>query len=310
MKSSVYFFGYNINNYFHFIFDALPHLLYYRESGAEKILVFEKSPPRYFWEALSILGIDKKEVTLHSVDQKYKEIFIARPLSYGRTAGSRPSPDLYTFFEGMVKKICPQKPIKTNKIYVSRRSHLHKDTSNIGTDYTTRRKLINEDEVVSFVRKCGYEEIFTEKLKLPEVINIFLSAKDIVGPFGGGLTNCIFSQQQFNLKIIHHPTRWTGNPRFKHCFKKNCNLTNIYGSKLEEHGPIPRYTRILHKDRIGEVQDSNEDTALVQLQDKFSFSFSKETKPQITIRIKDIAILDRGINSPWHIDIERLKSFF
>ncbi len=257
-----------------------------------------------------MLNIDKKEVAFHSVAQKYKKIFISKPLSYGKTVGSRPSADLYTFFDEMVKKIWTPKPIKTNKIYVSRRSHLHKDTSNIGTDYTARRRLTNEDEVVSFVQKCGYEEIFTENLKLSEVINIFLLAKDIVAPFGGGLTNCIFSQQQFNLKIIHHPTRWAGNPRFKHCFRKNCNLTNIYGSKLEGHGPIPRYTRVSHKDRIGEVQDSNEDMALVQFQDKFSFSFSKEDKSQITIPIKDVTILDKGINSPWYIDIERLKRFF
>ena len=40
-------------------------------------------------------------------------------------------------------------------IYISRRTWLNSDKSNIGTDYTSRRKMINENELVEQLKVGG-----------------------------------------------------------------------------------------------------------------------------------------------------------
>ena len=92
------------------------------------------------------------------------------------------------------------------KIYISRRTWLNGDTSNIGTNYTERRKCVNEDEVAQMFIDQGFKEIFCENLTMEEKIGMFRSAKYVAGPIGGGMCNVIFSPPETKVLSINSPT--------------------------------------------------------------------------------------------------------
>ena len=65
------------------------------------------------------------------------------------------------------------------KIYISRRTWLHNDTSNIGTNYTERRRGVNEDQVARLFSMHDSTEVFCENLTMSEKIGMFRNAKYI-----------------------------------------------------------------------------------------------------------------------------------
>jgi capsular polysaccharide biosynthesis protein len=66
------------------------------------------------------------------------------------------------------------------RIYVSRRD-------------TPKRRLVNEEELFSELRKLGFSRIVPGEMSVPEQITAFANASVIVGPHGAGLTNLIFA---------------------------------------------------------------------------------------------------------------------
>ena len=91
------------------------------------------------------------------------------------------------------------------RIYISRRTWMHNDKSNLGTDYTQRRKMLNEDYLVHSLTTCGFEEIFCENLSMMEKIQLFREADTIVGAIGGGMCNLLFSPPTTNVICIVSP---------------------------------------------------------------------------------------------------------
>ena len=101
------------------------------------------------------------------------------------------------------------------KIYISRRTWLHNDTSNIGTNYTERRRCVNEDQVARLFSMHGFTEVFCENLTMSEKIGMFRNAKYIAGPIGGGMCNVIFSPPETRVLSINSPTFFDVNYRFR-----------------------------------------------------------------------------------------------
>jgi capsular polysaccharide biosynthesis protein len=66
------------------------------------------------------------------------------------------------------------------RIYVSRRD-------------TPKRRLVNEEELFSELRKLGFSRIVPGEMSVPEQVSAFSNASVIVGPHGAGLTNIMFS---------------------------------------------------------------------------------------------------------------------
>lgn len=304
----VYFFGYNLNNYFHFIFDALPHLYFFKKSKAKKILLFSKDPPRYFWEALNLLGLNQDDVIYHDQCNSYSDVFVCSPMSYGCDFDDPPPHQefIYNFYDSFIDHCDDSTQLRS--IYISRRSWVHNQYNNIGTDYTSKRKLVNENDVVSLLKSLGYVEVFTELLTINEVICMFRSAKNICSPLGGGLTNLIFGSENLrNLNIIHHPTKYQGNPRFKYCFR-NCSLNDIDCSSFVDKNIPTRYTRVSYNGILGEVTNNDGFNLKVSLQASKNFSFNDGAHgKKIVGKISDFEILDKGVNSPWEVNLSKLE---
>jgi capsular polysaccharide biosynthesis protein len=81
------------------------------------------------------------------------------------------------------------------RIYITRRKAI-------------KRKVVNEEAVVSYLRQYGFEEVALEELHFCEQINLFRSAEVVVSMHGAGLANIIFMEPA--SIVIEIPEKATG----------------------------------------------------------------------------------------------------
>lgn len=108
-----------------------------------------------------------------------------------------------------------------DRLYLNRRKALH-------------RRVVNEDEVIEFLARFGFENIELESLSVREQAMMLARAKVIVAPHGGGLTNLVFCEPGTKVIEIFSPRYALG------CYRTiahHMNLDYYYlqGSTLEEY---------------------------------------------------------------------------
>ena len=218
-NTDVYYFVYNMANYYHFIYDTLPYLYAYFEEKERfpnlKLLV---SPPEgktdlypFVWDTLALLGITRDDVVFLNDRARYKMVVVGASLTHNGLSNTPPHKGVFEVINRM--KGDYKGP---EKIYVSRRSWLHNNTDNIGTNMTEARRCVNEDEVAELFESYGFEEVFCELLTMKEKIGMFSCAKYIAGPIGGGMVNTIFSPPETQVLSINSPTFFDINTRFEY----------------------------------------------------------------------------------------------
>lgn len=309
----VFFFIYNIDNYFHFLYDTLPYLLSYeniRQKIPQTKLLMQKSALQaypFVQELLSMMGIDTRlDIKIVEEGIVYSKIWVSDSYTHGNHQNDPPHSCIYELYDRLRRSVSKQDKETPKKIYVSRRSWVHGDMSNMGTNYTARRSLVNEDEVVSFLSSREYKEVFTEKMTMVEKINMFSSATHIVGAIGGGLSNCLFSSGS-NLLALVSPAFLEVNGRFIHSFKR-VNSEYFKDTCHVEKGTFKRYMRVCSGELIGEIEEVYEDSLLLYYSKERVAGWNSEMKYDRIILEKDkCRPLDSGLNSPWMADIDKLK---
>ena len=225
-KLPVFYFIYNSANYFHFLYDTLPYLVnfFYLKKKNPKIKLLV-SPPikekkfyKFVLESLKLLKINTNDLIYASDKVLYRQLYIGSSLTHDGLSNYPPHKKIYKIINILKSK---STKIENNfdRIYISRRTWLNPKSKNIGTDYTTRRKFVNEDEVYNLFKKRGFKEIFCENLSMIQKINLFKSAKFIAGPIGGGMANVIFSSKKAKVISINSPGFFDVNFRFKYCME-------------------------------------------------------------------------------------------
>lgn len=63
----------------------------------------------------------------------------------------------------------------------------------------SKRKIVNENEIIKMLEKYNYNIIYCENLTFEQQIKIFSNAKNIIAPQGAGLTNLFWSQKGINI---------------------------------------------------------------------------------------------------------------
>ena len=297
----VFFFCYNFENYYHFLYDTLPYIVHYRELKKSipnlKILVGAKKFYNFNLEMFDILGLNDDLIYI-SPSVMYSTIHVGLSLTKGNDP---PDPRIYHLFK--TEKTLNNLP---KKIYISRRSHIHGDLSNMGTDYTSRRRLVNEDALVEYLASQGYVEIFCERMTMIEKINLFSNATDIVGCIGGGMANLLFSRPETNVWCIVSPEFLNINYRFRFCME-HTNIRYITDT-VPYNDSLTLYTRVVTPDgRIGEIINikyeiniSNNDVA----------GFSREAIfEQGIFSAEELVILDKGLNSPYVLNLDKKDEY-
>lgn len=309
----VFFFIYNVENYFHFIYDTLSYLISFqilqkRYPNIKLLTQYPQHKSEHYKFVLEFFELLDIEFIIADTKTLYKTIFVSTSYTHDIDSNLPPREELYEFYRQITDKI--KTNIKTpEKIYISRRTWINNDHSNIGTNYTTRRKLENENELVKLLTINGYTEVFTENLSTIEKIIYFKNAKYIIGAIGGGIANVLFSPKSTKLITIVSPTFLDINKRFIYSLN---NINTVYFNDCihTDKGKYKKYIRVKADNLIGEIIENKEDGVIISYTDNFVSGWNMEQKyNQTFIKYNQIKLLDNGLNSPWKINLETFIKF-
>jgi hypothetical protein len=324
---NMFFFIYNTDNYYHFIYDTVPILISFfhlkkKYTDMKLLMNYPNSNMQHFYkfiiETLEILGLENS-IEIVSPDTIYKNLFVSTSYTHDLDSNAPPHSKIFDIYKYMINNIfskIPQNEIEyfkkslPKKIYISRRTWLHNDTSNIGTNYTTRRKMTNEDILVNLLKSKGYTEIFTENMSMKDKILMFNNAESVIGAIGGGISNVVFSKKECKLIALVSPYFLDINNRFK--YSLDCVNTNYFMNCYNtEKGEFKKYMRVKYKELpiIGEIEEINGDLLSIKCTDGSNTGWNSESKYELLHILKnDVEPLDNGLNSPWYVDLDNLDN--
>jgi len=313
----LFFFIYNTDNYFHFLYDSLPYLISYlilkkQFPNIKLLMQYPNEQKKDFYpfiiEFLEIVNIMKNDIILVDDYTEYKEIYVSTSYTHDFDSNLPPRKEIYDFYQNIVsivKNKYNANIITPQKIYVSRRTWLHNDYSNIGTNYTMRRRIVNEDELVEKLLLQGFVEVFTENLSTTEKILYFANATDVVGAIGGGISNVLFSPNTTKLEAIVSPTFLDVNRRFK--YSLDCvNVCYNMNTEHVEKTDFKMYMRVKSIDGkiVGEIEKIYDNKLLVSYTDGSNTGWNAQCEyKEIELTMNDVIKMDEGLNSPYKINL-------
>jgi capsular polysaccharide biosynthesis protein len=349
-EEPVFFFVYNTDNYFHFLYDTLPYLISFIKLKASvpnlKLLMQYPNEQKqtlypFVTEFLEILNI---EYIILDSETMYNTVYISNSYTHDIDSNLPPRQEIYEFYQNIAqtvtkgtessrldtfakrtlfssgsvegkggnhmsslwedRKVASESEWLTTppKIYVSRRTWVHNDKSNIGTDYTTRRVLVNETELVNALARDGYVEVFTEKLSTVEKIAYFANATHVAGAIGGGISNVLFSPKHIKLIAYVSPTFLEVNKRFKY----SLDCVDVYYNTSGMHTELSDFKtnmRVKTIDGIvGEIIKVELNTVTIAYTTVPVAGWNSQNDYKvITTNISNVVKIDNGLNSPWII---------
>ena len=336
IEESVFFFIYNFDNYYHFLYDTLPYLFTYLELKKTipelKLLVNypNKNKKDFYKFNIEFLEkiIDLNDMIIHNDNNMYNQIYISTSLTHGGYSNNPPRKEIYQIYN-IIKNNIDYKNINEKyinldrnlsnnikKIYISRRTWINNDNSNIGTDYTSRRKMMNEDELVEKLNNNGFNEIFSENLNIDEKIYLFSNSDIIIGSIGGGLANLLFSNNNTKSIVIATPFFLDINYRFKYSME-HTNIKYIYDvNTYLEDNKIPLFCRVniideksKYYQKYGEISQYNKDNNkyLVNISNNDVAGFNNSIQfDNDWFNENELRLLDNGLNSPYIVNINKI----
>ena len=326
-NSPVFFFIYNVENYYHFIYDSLPYLYFYlklRKSDPSIKLLIQTHSASYkecfpfVMETLALLHITKEDLVFIDGDGEtiYEKVYISSSLTHQDKSNEPPNKQIFSIYKQCIDNCIiteSETVAPIEKMYVSRRSYLHNNTSNIGTNYTQRRVLKEETELVEYLSTFGFKEVFPECWTMKEKIYYFYHAKFIVGLIGGGMCNLLFSPSTTKSIVIVSPYFMDINNRFKYSME-HTQIKYITDTKVEylhPQYPYAKFQRVKilkgeHKGKYAEIIDvDNEQEITCMLGSETSVSVMCSSNYTI-VNSKDCELIDKGLNSPFSIDMSSI----
>ena len=194
------------NNYAHFLFDIIPKIkLFSLAINIKKIDYFYFSKlNKYQKDMFRIVGINKKKI-IDSNKYRHlqcKKIYgVSHPNYFRGTFSYAQSlmPSWIVYY--LKKKFLKHKKLtyKFKKIFIDRSDSKLKHC-----------KLINNNEIKLYLKAKGFKILKLSNLDFKDQINIFNTAKVIIGPHGAGFANLVFcknSTKVIELKPKNHPNR-------------------------------------------------------------------------------------------------------
>ena len=330
ITDEVFFFIYNFDNYYHFIYDTLPYLYTYlvlKESNPTiKLLINypnkDKNSLYKFNEEFLYKIVSKDDIIIHASKNIYKNMYVSTSLTHGGFSNKPPRKEIYQIYEIIKNNInydnineIYKKP-EFKRFYISRRTWLNEDRTNIGTDYTSRRKMINENDLVNELDKKCFREVFTENLNTDEKLYLFSNADLIVGSIGGGMANLLFSKPSTKSYIIVSPFFLDINYRFKYSMENTIFHyfydTSVYIQDIKQK--IPLYCRVqiinkdsIHYNKIGEIVCYFNGKYEIALSNNDVAGFNNNNIfLNIIFLENEFKLLDYGLNSPYMFNYDKM----
>lgn len=181
-------------NYYHWLFEALPRLDYLRRAGfgiaaVDQFLINEKSLP-FHHQTLELLHIPvSKRVHCSRRRVLECETLLVPPMPLQSAA--KVIPWVCQFLRQSFLPACPTKEPRT-RIYLSRRG-------------SRKRRLLNEAAVEEFFSERGFAVVCPETLSFPEQVAMFAGANFVAGPHGAAFANLVFAPACTQVIEFFHP---------------------------------------------------------------------------------------------------------
>jgi hypothetical protein len=165
------------SGYHHFITETLLKAVLFKEDLKSKVIIIPPNSPNFIKESLN--KIHKFEyIELNTPFFLKKLTFIDNPNS-----GYYDYENLFALKSFFVN---PKSKETNTKIYLSRKN-------------ARSRKILNENELVIFLKKSGFKIVETDDMKFDEQITLFSEANFLISPHGAGLTNMIFMKEASSI---------------------------------------------------------------------------------------------------------------
>jgi capsular polysaccharide biosynthesis protein len=171
-------------NYFHWLFEALPRLAVLRASGVSyDTLIVPDRLSRFHRETLEILGIADDQLTPFTGEhlQADELVWVTPPAPIGRP--TRFSVDWLRHSLGGGVASAPE-PVE--RVYLQR---------------TGTRRVANERPVLRALRRLGFIVVDPGTLSFREQLRLFASTAIAVGPHGAAFANGIFADELTVLEL-------------------------------------------------------------------------------------------------------------
>lgn len=169
------------HGFFHWIADQLTKLqsaeAYQKMKGEKPTLLIESNPPSWKTETLELLGFDQS-------DWQEWEGSVARCerllVPSHRRLEHYISPNAIEWLRKRTLSNMEESSNYSERVYVSRED-------------ASRRRVLNEMEIIDELSDSGYESYTLSDLSFREQVRLFTQAEVVLGPHGAGFTNTIFS---------------------------------------------------------------------------------------------------------------------
>lgn len=191
-------------NYYHWIIDCLVRLegveYYQQHTNSKPLLIINSNPTSWQIESLKLLGYTPEDYIQWNVAKaKVKKLVVP---SFRRQGEWVAPSSLHWLRERILNNLPPGNENKLNypeNIYISRSK-------------ASGRRVINENEVLEFLKPLGFVCFSLEGMSFVEQVRLFSTAKNIIAPHGAGLTNMIFAPKNTNVVELINP--WVSSSYF------------------------------------------------------------------------------------------------
>lgn len=180
-------------NYYHWLLEAVPRLFLLKEKATQYKLLLNANSPNFIKQYVSLFGFKEIVYLEDNYLAKVKHVTFT-------TFTSRGLAMYEPVIRNMVKWLFKKNEIlensnPTKNIFITRKNAKY-------------RRLINEDEIISYLSSNGFEIVTLENLTIKEQMQLFANAKNVIGTQGAGMANMIYSTHgKMLITIIHeeHP---------------------------------------------------------------------------------------------------------
>jgi hypothetical protein len=213
-------------NYLHALIEGISNLYNYFELKkyipALKLGVYE-GHSNFVYDLINCTIINKNDIFICKPHFKYDKVYFSSILTrkfngIKNEHTSMYKNEIYEVYDKIINNINNNinndiinninkiVPIYYDRIYISRRTWIHNDLSNIGSTNTTQsRKILNEDEVVELLTtKYNFTEIFGETIDTEQKVKLLNNCKYIICPVGSGIANIVFCKKTTKIMVINN----------------------------------------------------------------------------------------------------------
>jgi capsular polysaccharide biosynthesis protein len=169
-------------NYGHWLSDEIPRLMAALPFLPSSTRFIVSDPcQEYKIQTLAAIGISRDRLipVKNYIEAHCERLWFATPLGHSEWASTSPSV-FKKLRDNLLEAYGQCEGPTPERIFVSRNK-------------TKQRRLINEHELIKTIQEFEFTIVHPQELSMPQQIQLFSKAKVVLGAYGAGLTNILFS---------------------------------------------------------------------------------------------------------------------